>query len=87
MSVPCIKCARAIEVDRLAVLPDTTYCAGCARMINPQRVKGAMTWEHKTAPVICVMSADHYNSDWKKYNPSFGRGSGVHKMSPSHKIN
>jgi hypothetical protein len=41
-----------------------------------------MIWSHKTAPTIQVMDADTYKNEWEKYNPKFGRGSGVHRMSP-----
>ena len=82
MSKNCIKCSGEIEAERISVLPDTNFCVSCAKKVNVPRVKGAMTFQHKTAPTICIMTADHYDNEWKKYNPSFGRGSGVHKMSP-----
>lgn len=78
----CKRCNNVIESERIAVLGNTDWCVSCAKSINPPRVMGAMTFEHKTAPTVCIMQADHYKKDWKKYNPAFGRGSGVHKMSP-----
>lgn len=82
MNKTCARCEHVIETERLQALPETSFCVSCAKIINPPRVKGAMTFSHKTAPTICIMTAEHYDSEWKKYNPSFGRGSGVHRMSP-----
>lgn len=82
MNTTCCRCCREIESERLVVLPNTTLCCGCAKIVNPKRVKGSMHFAHKTAPVIQIMDADFFDKEWKKYNPSFGRGSGVHKMSP-----
>lgn len=77
----CRRCSLNIESERLQIIT-TDLCGGCARKVQPKRVKGAMVWLHKTAPSICVMSAEHYESDWTKYCPKYGMGSGVHAMSP-----
>lgn len=82
MNKNCISCGKVIEIERLEILPDTEFCISCAKIINPKRKKGAMIFDHKTAPTICIMTAEHYDNIWKRYNPTFGRGSGVHKMSP-----
>jgi len=47
-----------------------------------KKLKGAMVFLHKTAPTIQIMDADHFDQDWSKYQPKFGMGSGVHRMSP-----
>jgi len=78
----CLSCSNDIELGRSSVLPDTTICSLCARNVNIPRVRGAMIYDHKTSPTICIMDAGYFDTNWKKYNPSFGRGSGVHKMSP-----
>lgn len=78
----CINCHNAIDVERLAILPETALCRTCAIKHGPKRKKGFMSYEHKTAPTVCVVESDYYDNEWKKYNPSFGRGSGVHAMSP-----
>lgn len=78
----CGRCGNLIEPERLNILPNTLICSKCARLRNVKKVKGAMIWSHKTAPTIQIMSEDLFNEDWKKYNPTFGRGSGVHRMSP-----
>jgi hypothetical protein len=46
---------------------------------------GSMHFAHKTAPTIQIMSAEFFKENWKRYNPAFGRGSGVKRMSPSKK--
>lgn len=78
----CMHCNSIIESERISVLPDTRLCSACAKVHGPKRKKGFMSFEHKTAPTICVVDQDYYDTEWKKYNPSFGRGSGVHAMSP-----
>jgi hypothetical protein len=78
----CMICSNEVEAERIQVLGYTELCSECARKANVPRKKGFMSFEHKTAPTICVVSADYYDTEWKKYNPSFGRGSGVHAMSP-----
>lgn len=78
----CVNCYNMIDAERLAILPETTLCRTCAVKYGPKRKKGFMSYEHKTAPTVCVVDSDYYDNEWKKYNPSFGRGSGVHAMSP-----
>jgi hypothetical protein len=78
----CIQCRNAISVERLIVAPTTTLCTTCASRVGAKKYKGAMIWSHKTAPTIQVMNDSVFHNEWEKYNPKFGRGSGVHKMSP-----
>ena len=40
---------------------------------NPQRYKGVMCFDHKTAPSIQVMTADSYNRNKQYYVPTKGR--------------
>lgn len=78
----CTNCRRIIPPARLEVLPNTEYCVECAaKFVKPK--KGAMHYGHKTAPTLIVMDGDFFNKEWKHYNPSFGRGSGVHKITKS----
>lgn len=78
----CSNCNDVIPAERLSVLPNTHLCAVCANQYGPKRYKGALNFLHKTGGSIMVMDADFYDKEWKKYTSSFGRGSGVHKMSP-----
>ena len=78
----CIRCSSPIHPDRLKVLPNTTICVACSRRAPVKKLKGAMVFLHKTAPTIQIMDADHFDQDWSKYQPKFGMGSGVHRMSP-----
>lgn len=57
-------------------------CVKCSSVHGPKRYKGALNFLHKTGGSIMIMDPDFYDNEWKKYNPSFGRGSGVHRMSP-----
>jgi hypothetical protein len=77
----CSVCETEIPQERLEALPDTIYCIECAkRHVVP--VKGVMTYDHKTAPTLCIMDGRYFDEDWKRHNPSYGRGSGVHAMMP-----
>ncbi len=75
----CIRCSDEIPQERIDALPHTLLCVSCAsKLVKP--VKGAMYFACKTSPELCVMESDYFDSDWKKYNPKFGRGSGVHAV-------
>lgn len=78
----CISCGVQIAAERLAIVPSTKHCSVCVQAHDVKRYKGALNFLHKTGGSIMVMEADFYDKEWKKYNPSFGRGSGIHKMSP-----
>jgi hypothetical protein len=78
----CGRCNNSIEQERLEVLPKTKICAACARMLNPPKVKGAMIFEHKTAPTIHIMSAETFENEWKPRTPRFGMGSAVVRAAP-----
>jgi hypothetical protein len=71
----CNCCNSTIEAERLEVLPNTRVCSSCARngACQPQKVKGVMVWNHKTAPTIQVMSADTYSTQKKYYVPNGAR--------------
>ena len=60
----CKGCGRLIEQGRVEMgLP---HCLSCAKLINVQRVRGRMIYEHKTGGYIELMSANSY-TDNKKY--------------------
>ena len=81
MNKICNRCGNEIEVQRIELgLNICKYCAG----LTVKKYKGSMVFDHKTAPTINIMDESAYK-DWEKYNPKFGRGSGVHKMSPLHR--
>lgn len=78
----CIQCHNnQVEEARLEIGLDT--CLECAKKVS--KVKGYMSFQHKTAPVVQIVH------DWKNYSKyaphgrNTGRGSGVHRMSPSRK--
>lgn len=76
----CSNCKRLISEERLKALPNTEFCIDCAKtLVKPKR--GAMNYSHKTAPTLMVMDNEFFHNEWKHYNPTFGRGSGVHKLS------
>lgn len=78
----CISCGVQVAPERLAIVPNTRHCSACIQGRGPARVKGVNIYLHKTAPSIQVMSAEYYESEWKKYTSSYGQGSGLHKVSP-----
>jgi len=78
----CIKCLiKEVEVERVEI--GLEICLDCAKKVP--KVKGYMSFQHKTAPVVQIVH------DWKEYSKyaphgrNTGRGSGVHRMSPSRK--
>ena len=78
----CINCFDVIPSERLQFIPNANMCVRCANKHGQKKYKGALNFLHKTGGSIMIMDPDFYDNEWKKYNPSFGRGSGVHKMSP-----
>ena len=54
MSRRCRSCRSPIAAARLAALPQTQVCVRCS---SESRVKGFMSWEHKTAPTFQIVSA------------------------------
>ena len=78
-----MRCNNVVEAERLQVLPDTCICAACARQVNVPKNKGYMSYGHKTAGEVQVVSPEGF-ADYRKYQPYgryTGRGSGVHAMS------
>lgn len=49
----CISCHNPIGSARLAAIPTTKTCVSCSSV---ERVRGFMTWEHKTAPTFQVVT-------------------------------
>jgi len=78
----CCNCDKEIDPRRVAAIPNVKLCFMCSRKVGTKRVKGVNVFYCKTSPDLQVVTEDYYNTEWKKYNPSFGRGSGVHAMSP-----
>ena len=57
-------CGNIIEQGRVELgLP---HCLACAKLINVQRMKGRMVYEHKTGGYIELMSNESFNNN-KKY--------------------
>ncbi len=51
----CANCGNAIPEARRAALPEETWCRKCVEADGDvERVRGAMTWEHKTAPTLVI---------------------------------
>jgi len=78
------RCGNSIEDYRRDVLK-SDKCGECAKRLaaigmGVKKVRGAMIFEHKTAPTIHIMSEDTYKEVWKPMNPRYGRGSAVHKI-------
>jgi NAD-dependent DNA ligase len=80
----CNCCNSHIEEERLELLPNTRVCSRCAQKgaCQPQKMRGVMVWNHKTAPTIQVMSASTYESQKKYYTPN-GARSAVKNFSKS----
>lgn len=51
----CVTCFQPIDPERLEVLPDTRTCTRCSK---ETKVKGLMSFDHKTAPVLVVLPDD-----------------------------
>ena len=60
----CISCHAPISAARLAALPQTKTCAEHS---TERPMKGYMSWEHKTAPVIQVVPQREYET-YKRYD-------------------
>jgi hypothetical protein len=51
----CANCQQPISEARRAALPDETWCKDCVEKDGDvERIRGAMTWEHKTAPTLVL---------------------------------
>lgn len=76
----CQLCHKPIEQARLDL--GLKLCFSCASLVVT-RVKGDMSYAHKTAPELMVMSQEQH-ANYRRYVPYgkyTGRGSGTHKMS------
>lgn len=61
-------CGKIIEQGRVELgLP---HCLACAKLINVQRVKGRMVYEHKTGGYIETMSPESYSANRKFFTRS-----------------
>ena len=79
----CVRCNNVVEAERLRVLPETCICTICAKQVNVPKMKGYMSFGHKTAGEVQVVTPDEFKV-YRKYQPYgryTGRGSGVHAMS------
>ncbi len=64
-------CGNIIEQGRVELgLP---HCLACAKLINVQRKKGRMVYEHKTGGYIETMSPESFNYNRKFFNRSGNR--------------
>jgi hypothetical protein len=53
--VNCANCGNSIPEARQLALPGETWCRDCVEADGDvERVRGAMTWEHKTAPTLVL---------------------------------
>jgi hypothetical protein len=51
----CGRCGHPISAARQAALPGETWCKDCVEATGDvERIKGAMTWEHKPAPTLVL---------------------------------
>ena len=74
----CNNCTREVIQERVNLGFNT--CIECAQKVKP--VKGYMSWEHKTAPRIQIVSSEGFQ-EYRKYAPhgrNTGMGSGCHRM-------
>lgn len=69
----CIKCAVAINPDRLAILPHTTTCAACS---DTPAYKGMMSYGHKTGGAVQPMLPDTYRN-MRRYTSRRGKRSNM----------
>ena len=78
----CTECnTHQVIIERIEL--GLTTCLNCAQKVKP--LKGYMSYQHKTAPVIQLVSNDVFK-DYRKYTPygrNTGRGSGTHRMMSS----
>src|SRR6516164_8544801 len=53
----CEACGELLSSERLTAIPDATQCVKCLEGEGDvYRVRGVMTWEHKTAPELVLGS-------------------------------
>lgn len=75
----CKCCPREVIQERVDLGFD--MCIECAQT-NVKPIKGYMSWEHKTAPKIQLVSSDGFK-EYRRYAPhgkNTGMGSGCHRM-------
>lgn len=68
----CITCRHHISAARLAAIPTATQCVDCS---TEQPVKGHMYWNHKTAPVFQIVTAEQHG--WLQSRDRKGMRSGL----------
>lgn len=77
----CRTCCSEIEPERLAILPNTVFCASCSNKYNVVKPrKGIMVYEHKTGSYLQTMAASDYEVN-KKYFKANGARSVVKNFS------
>lgn len=70
----CCHCYNAVEAERLAIIPHTQLCGGCARLFNVgKKKKGHMIFGHKTGAEIQVLSHDCFQEQKKYWTPNGAR--------------
>jgi 2'-5' RNA ligase len=55
----CIRCKQEIPAGRLEVLPNTHTCVTCS---TEQQYRGAMVFDHKTAPRLVYVRPENKES-------------------------
>jgi hypothetical protein len=51
----CGNCGKPLSEARRAALPQETWCRDCVEQSGDiDRIRGVMTWEHKTAPTLVL---------------------------------
>ena len=51
----CDNCGKGIPKVRLDAIPETKWCVKCAEKYGPQKLKGFLVFDHKTAPVLVTI--------------------------------
>lgn len=70
----CKCCASAIELERLNIVPNTTFCAPCAQKLQPVKPnKGYLSFDHKTGGTLQILSAEDYEKNKCYFIPNGSR--------------
>jgi hypothetical protein len=66
----CTVCLSAIEIERIEILPETTFCSVCARVHSNVKPRlGRMAFGHKTGGEIMLMSEETFKETKKYFDP------------------
>jgi len=80
----CKQCASSIESERLEIVPDTHFCSGCAKILNPVKPRrGIMVWSSKDCAEMQTVSAEYFDNNKSYFLPNSGMRSVVKNFSKS----